>query len=146
MTKSRIKTACVIMTGPDVLMDQRGDTYEPANALPVKCPHCTFPDLDFIANPYVLTKGVSSPAETSPAQLGNFLVRERVRRILEIVVPDACAFHPTKSGNPKNQLRGGWLFRNTKLQRLSRNQFRHCAQSATSQKFGAVRWRRLGKE
>lgn len=95
MKKSRIKTACVIMTGPDVLMDQRGDTYEPANALPVKCPHCTFPDLDFIANPYVLTKGVSSPAETSPAQLGNFLVRERVRRILEIVVPDACAFHPT---------------------------------------------------
>jgi hypothetical protein len=95
MSRNQIKTACVLMTGPDVQMDQRGDSYEPANTLPTKCPHCTFPDLDFVANPYVLTKGVSSPAETSPAQLGNFLVRERARRILEIAVPEACTFHPT---------------------------------------------------
>lgn len=95
MSKKPSRTSCVMMVGPDVQMDQRGDSYEPANALPVKCTHCTFPDFDFVANPYVLTKGVSSPAETSPAQLGNFLVRERVRRILEVAVPDACAFHPT---------------------------------------------------
>ena len=95
MSNSKNKTFCVMMTGPDVQMDQRGDSYEPANALRAMCPHCTFPDLDFVPNPYVLTKGVSSPAETSPAQLGNFLVRERVRRILEVAVPDACAFHPT---------------------------------------------------
>jgi hypothetical protein len=91
----KMKTACVTMTGPDVQMDQRGDSYEPANALPAKCPHCSFPDLDFVTKPYVLTKAVSSPAETSPAQVGNFLVRERVRRILEIAVPGACTFHPT---------------------------------------------------
>ena len=81
MSNSKAKTFCVMMTGPDVQMDQRGDSYEPANALPAKCSHCTFPDLDFVPIPYALTKGVSSPAETSPAQLGNFLVRERVRRI-----------------------------------------------------------------
>ena len=68
MSKNQIRTSCVMMTGPDVQMDQRGDSYEPANALPAKCLHCTFPNLDFVANPYVLTKGVSSPSETSPAQ------------------------------------------------------------------------------
>lgn len=84
-----------MMSGPDVQMDQRGDSYEPANALPIKCPHCTFPALDFIAKPYVLTKGVSAPAEISPAYAGNFLVRERVRRIFEVAVPRTCTFHST---------------------------------------------------
>lgn len=92
---SKTKTPCVMMVGPDTQMDHRGDTYEPANPLPIKCPHCTFPNLNLVPNPYVLTKGISSPAETSSAHFGNFLVRERVRRILEIVVPDACAFYPT---------------------------------------------------
>ena len=101
MSKNQIKTACVMMTGPDVQMDQRGDSYEPANLPPVKCPHCTFPDLDFVAKPYLLTKGISSPAETSPAQFGNFLVRERVRRILELAVPNACTFHPTTERKTK---------------------------------------------
>lgn len=95
------KTRCVLMVGPDVQMDQRGSSYEPANALPAKCSYCTFPDLDFVANPYLLTKGVSSPAETSPAQLGNFLVRERVRHILELAVPDACTFHRTADAKSK---------------------------------------------
>lgn len=51
MSNGKTKTFCVMMTGPDVRMDQRGDSYEPANALPAKCSHCTFPDLDFIPNP-----------------------------------------------------------------------------------------------
>jgi hypothetical protein len=84
-----------MMTGPDDQMDQIGDKRKPVNKLPVKCNHCTFPDLDFVTNPYLLGRGISSPAETSPAGLGNFLVRERVRRILELVVPNACTFHPT---------------------------------------------------
>jgi len=102
MSKNQIKTACVAMTGPDVRMDLLGDSYyDPANPLPAKCPHCTFPDLDFVAKPYLLTKGVSSPAETSPAAVGNFLVRERVKRILELVVPDACTFHLTAERKSK---------------------------------------------
>lgn len=102
MSRNRIKTACVMMTGPDVQMDLLGDScYDPANPLPIKCPHCTFPDLDFVAHPYLLTKGISSPAETSPAWLGNFLVRERVRRILELVVPNACTFYLTAERKSK---------------------------------------------
>lgn len=84
-----------MMTGPDEQMDHYRGSYEPVNPLPIKCPHCTFPNLDFIPEPYLLSKGVSSPAETSNAHFGNFLVRDRVKRILELAVPDACTFHPT---------------------------------------------------
>ena len=101
MSRNQIKTACVEMVGPDVQMDQRGDTYEPANPLPIQCPHCTFPDLDVVPQPYFLTKGVSTPSEISPAQMGNFLVRGRVRRILELVVPKACRFFPTAEKKTK---------------------------------------------
>lgn len=85
------------MTGLEVKMDQRGerDSIRPVNPLPLKCPHCTFPDLDFVANPYLLAKGISAPTETAGAMFGNFFVRERVRRILELAVPTACTFHPT---------------------------------------------------
>jgi hypothetical protein len=92
---SKMKTGCVMMTGPDAQMDHVGERLKPANPIPVKCPHCTFPDIDFVARPYLLARGVVSPAETSPAALGNFLVRERVRHILELAVPGACTFHPT---------------------------------------------------
>jgi hypothetical protein len=101
MSKNQIKTACVLMTGLDVQMDLLGNGHDPANPLPAICSHCTFPDLDFIAKPYLLTKGISSPAETSPARMGNFLVRERVRRILELVAPEACTFHPTAERKSK---------------------------------------------
>jgi hypothetical protein len=89
------------MTGPDEQMDHRSGSYEPSNPLPIKCAHCTFPDLDFVPQPYSLTKGVSSPAETSNAHFGNFFVRDRVKRILEIAVPEACAFYRTneRKGN-----------------------------------------------
>jgi hypothetical protein len=101
MTKNTTPTACVRMTGPDEQMDHRPGSYEPANPLPIKCPHCTFPDLNFVPQPYFLTKGVSSPAETANAHFGNFFVRERLKRILELAVPGACAFYPTieRKGN-----------------------------------------------
>src|SRR5688572_4410720 len=89
------------MTGPDTRMDQFGSRDEPANPLPVKCPHCTMPDLDAVAKPYLLAKGFASPAEHSPAEVGNFLVRERTRRILELVAPGACTFHPTAEKKSK---------------------------------------------
>ena len=57
MNKGQSKTACVRMTGPDVRMDVIGDNYyNPANPLPVRCLHCTFPDIDFVPQPYLLTK------------------------------------------------------------------------------------------
>jgi hypothetical protein len=95
MSKHQIKTGCVRMVGPDTRMDRWGDDRHAANPLPPKCAHCTFPDLDFVAQPYLLAKGIFSPAETAPAEVGNFLIRERVRRILEVAVPDACDFQPT---------------------------------------------------
>jgi len=91
----------VEMTGPDSRMDQFGDADKPANPLPRKCPHCTMPDIDFVAKPYLLAKGFAAPAEHSPAELGNFLVRERTRKVLELVVPGACAFHPTAEKKSK---------------------------------------------
>ena len=93
--------AVVEMTGPDTRMDQFGNIDKPANPLPVKCPHCTMPDLDFIPSPYLLAKGFASSAEHSPAEVGNFLVRERTRRILELVVPGQCTFVPTAEKKSK---------------------------------------------
>jgi hypothetical protein len=93
--------AVVEMTGPDTRMDQFGNVDEPANALPVKCPHCTMPDLDFVAQPYLLAKGFAAPAEHSPAEVGNFLVRERTRKILDLVVPGQCTFVPTAEKKSK---------------------------------------------
>jgi hypothetical protein len=104
-----MKTACVQMTGPDVAMDLMGDSYyDFANPLPAKCPHCTFPDFDFIAKPYLLTKGFASPAETGLARVGNFFVRERAKQILELAVPEACTFHPTAERKSK-QPTAWWL-------------------------------------
>jgi hypothetical protein len=93
----------VEMTGPDTRMDER------ANPLPVKCPHCTMPDLDFVAKPYLLTRGFASPAETAPAEVGNFLVRDRVRKILEIAVPGACSFVPAAEKTSKKPIKEWWL-------------------------------------
>jgi len=91
----------VEMTGPDARMDQFGDADKRANPLPVKCPHCTMPDLEAVASPYLLAKGFASPAETSLAEVGNFLVRERMRKILEVVAPGACTFHRTAERKSK---------------------------------------------
>lgn len=99
----------VEMTGPDTRMDRFGNRDAPANPLPVKCPHCTLPDLDDVASPYLLAKGFAAPAETAPAEVGNFLVRERVRNILEIVVPGECSFVPTSEKNSGKAIKDWWL-------------------------------------
>jgi len=83
----------VPMVGPDEELDESGN--RPTNVLSAKCKHCSFPDLDFVAKPYLLARGIASPAESWAAKVGNFLVRERVRRILELAVPKACDFFPT---------------------------------------------------
>lgn len=103
MRKDKIKTACVRVDGPEKTMDQRGVAYyvTPINPLPIKCSYCTFPDLDFVPSPYLLAKGISAPTETTIAAFGNFLVRERVRQILELAVPGACTFHPTADAKSK---------------------------------------------
>lgn len=88
-------TRCVEMVGPDTQMDFRGDTFEPVNPLPVKCPHCTLPDLDFVPQPYVLAKGITAPSQISPAYAANFFVRERGRKIIELVAPGTVTIYPT---------------------------------------------------
>ena len=97
MTKSHPeRDACVEMVGSDARMDQRGNMDLPVNALPAKCRHCTFPDLDFVPQPYFLAKGVASPVDTAMAEAGNFFVRVRARRILELAAPGACDFYSTE--------------------------------------------------
>lgn len=96
------------MTGPDTRMDQLTHV-KPANPLPVKCTHCTMPDLDFVATPYLLVKGFAAPAETAPAEVGNFLVRDRVRKILEAVVPGACRFVPMAEKKSGKAIKEWWL-------------------------------------
>jgi hypothetical protein len=95
------------MIGPDKRMDQREPFAMPANPLSRKCPRCTFPDIDFVPQPYFLVKGVGNPKEMAPAEIGNFLVRSRARQILEAVAPDQCRFYPTHDLKTKEET--GWF-------------------------------------
>ena len=38
----------VEMTGPDRQLDTTGEFDDPINSLPIKCAHCTFPDIDHV--------------------------------------------------------------------------------------------------
>jgi hypothetical protein len=77
-------------------MDCRDMFYDPINPLPRKCAKCAFPDLNHVPQPYYLVKSrTMSPNEMAPAENGNFLVRLRVRRVLEYLAPDQCRFFPT---------------------------------------------------
>lgn len=86
---------CVEMVGPDRRMDQKGNWDAPVNPLPIKCPRCKFVELNFLPQSYGLFKAIDTPSEIAPAEVGNFLVRERVRRIFEIAIPGQCDFYPT---------------------------------------------------
>lgn len=77
-------------------MDCQHTFIDPINLLPPKCPKCGFPDLDFVPQPYFLVKSrTMSPNELAPAANGNFLVRERVRWVLDLVAPGHCDYFPT---------------------------------------------------
>jgi len=67
-------------------MDCRDMFYDPINPLPAQCPECGFPDLDHVPLPYFLVKSrTRSPNELAEAENGNFFVRERIRRVLELL-------------------------------------------------------------
>ncbi|GDY21136.1 hypothetical protein LBMAG56_24820 [Verrucomicrobiota bacterium] len=89
------KHRCVEMVGPDDQMDLRSGNMEPLNPLPQKCGHCRMPDLDFAVEPYQLGRGIEKPVDLAPAENGNFLVRDSVKRILEVVAPGECRFVST---------------------------------------------------
>jgi hypothetical protein len=77
-------------------MDCRDMFYDPINPLPRKCLKCGFPDLDHISQPYFLVKSrTMGPNELAGAENGNFFVRERVRRVLDILAPGQCTYFPT---------------------------------------------------
>lgn len=86
---------CVEMVGGDDRMDRKSAGLDALNVLPVKCTTCRMPDLDFVAEPYLLNRGIASPADFAPAEAGNFLVRESSKRVLETVAPGLCRFVPT---------------------------------------------------
>src|SRR4051812_3345025 len=85
---------CIEMSQGDDLMDE-GPDGEPLNPLPVKCELCKMPDLDYVAEPYLLNRGISSPAELASTGTDNFLVRESAKKVLERVAPGQCRFVPT---------------------------------------------------
>jgi hypothetical protein len=76
--------------------DLGNDQDNPINPLPRKCAKCGFPNLDHVPQPYFLIKSrTMSPNELAMAQNGNFLIRERVRRVLDLLVPGQCTFYMT---------------------------------------------------
>jgi hypothetical protein len=87
---------CVHITGSDDRMDCRDMFYDPINPLPRKCAKCGFPDLDHVPQPYFLVKSrTMTPNELALAEKGNFFIRERVRRVLEILTSGQCTYFPT---------------------------------------------------
>lgn len=77
-------------------MDCREFIDEPINPLPTRCPTCRFPDIDAVPQPYFLVRSrTHTPQEIDLAHCGNFLMRERVRRIVELLAPGDCLFFPT---------------------------------------------------
>ncbi len=86
---------CLEMAGPDDEMDRVDGHLEPLNPLPVVCPACKRVDLDFVHSPYVVGKKIESPVDFAPAVAGNLLVRESMKRVLEVAAPGSCKFFPT---------------------------------------------------
>ncbi len=87
---------CVKISGSDDRMDCREMFYDPINLLPQQCSQCGFPNLDHVPQPYFLVKSrTMSPNELALAENGNFFVRERIRRVLELLAPGQCDYFPT---------------------------------------------------
>lgn len=84
-------TLCMV----DNSMDTYGNFRVDVNSLPIKCDYCTFPDLDFVPSPYLLARGLASSAEISVLDLGNLVVRPRVRDVLIEVLGDQIECRPT---------------------------------------------------
>src|SRR5258706_6999194 len=87
---------CVHIATSDDRMDCREMFYNPINPLPSKCSKCRFPNLDHVPQPYFVVKSrTMTPNELAGAENGNFFIRERVRRVLELLTPGQCTFLPT---------------------------------------------------
>ena len=87
---------CVQIVGSDDRMDCRDMFYDPINPLPRKCVRCGFPDLDRVPQPYSLVKSrTMSPNELALADNGNLFIRQRIRRVLNVVAPGQCTYFPT---------------------------------------------------
>lgn len=86
---------CIEITGSDTRLDNRSYT-EPTNPLPKRCLTCDFPDVEVVPQPYFLIRGrAMSPNEIAMAEMGNLLVKRRVRQILDLVATNQCEFYPT---------------------------------------------------
>src|SRR5262249_44865005 len=69
---------------------------------------CSLPDLDHPPQPYLLSRGIEAAGDFSTAELGNFFVRERLKGILETVIPVQCRFYPTTAAKT-GKLTDWWL-------------------------------------
>ena len=96
----------------DHLMDRRqisvkftpnlvGSFDESTNTWPKKCESCWLDDVDKPPSPYLLGRRIDRPVEFDIADIGNFFVKDRVRRAIELVFPGQCVFHPTFAAKSK---------------------------------------------
>ena len=95
---------CVRISASDNRMDCRDMLGAPVNPLPPKCTACGFPDLDHIPQPYFLIKSrAASPNELALAENGNFFVRDRIRRVLDLLFPGMCNYFRTCYGGTSQE-------------------------------------------
>ncbi|MBB5620391.1 hypothetical protein HDE69_001440 [Pedobacter cryoconitis] len=76
------------------ILDTEQSLDTPVNSYVVKCGFCSFPDMDIIPDPYYLYR-VFSGIEIMIADLGNLLVSDRVKKVLEVLFPGVCTFNNT---------------------------------------------------
>lgn len=92
----------IALTGSDERFDSDFWWGTPLNVLPVACPACQFPDLAHVPQPYFLKRAACrSSLEMFPAAHGNILVKDRLKRVIELLVPGDCNFHPTTVAKSK---------------------------------------------
>ena len=94
-------TNYVAICPSDNQMDRKGQFDLPMNVRPQKCHFCTFPDLDHVPQVYLIGRGITRPGELDMADLGNFFARDRARKVIEVVCPGQCEFHPTFDSKTK---------------------------------------------
>ncbi len=82
-------------TQEDDSLDEDGMAI-PLNPLPIKCRVCGMADLDTISEPYLLRRAAANAAgDYFVAYVGNFLIKERVKGIVEFVAPGSFDYFRT---------------------------------------------------
>ncbi|HSI13735.1 MAG TPA: SMI1/KNR4 family protein [Chthoniobacter sp.] len=81
--------------GADGSLDATSN-WKPLNPLSVRCAKCSFPDYDRVTEPYLLRRAaINTAGDFAVGHDYRLLVKERLRKVIELVAPDCCRFYPT---------------------------------------------------